>query len=103
MIDSMDCLSRALEINVENEVAMNNLLELSYQQARFNQIELAMKRYLEIYPANTNMLFGLSGIQYKSKRIDEAQKTLSEILVLDPEHGDAIKMLDKIGMHAEKI
>ena len=25
------------------------------------------------------------------------------ILLLDPEHGDAIKMLHKIGVHAEKI
>ena len=103
MNDAMDSLSRALEINVENEVAMSNLLELSYQQDRFNQIELAMKRYLEIHPENINMLFGLAGIQYKSKRIDDAQKTLSAILLLDPEYGDAIKMLDKIGVHAEKI
>jgi len=103
MLEAMDALSRALKINVENKAAMSNLLELSYQQNRFSQIEFAMKQYLEIYPSNVNILFGLAGIQYKSKRTDDAQKTLSEILLLDPEHDDAIKMLDKISSHAERI
>ena len=82
---------------------MSNLLELSYQQNQFNQIEFAIKEYLELHPINVNILFGLAGIQYKSKRIDDAQKTLSKILSLDPENDDAIKMCNMIGMSAGKL
>ena len=99
----MDAFSRALIINIENNAAMSNLLELSYQENRFDQIELAMNRYLEIYPANTNILLGLAGIQYKTKRMDGARNTLSSLLALNPNHEDANKMLDQIDSQKEEV
>ena len=46
------------------------------------------------------MLFGLAGIQYKSKLFDDSQKTLAKILSLDPGNNDAIKMLEKIDIYS---
>ena len=82
---------------------MSQLIEISYEKNIFKQIELAINKYLEIYPTNINMLFGLAGIQYKSKSIYDSQNTLSKILSLDPENNDAIKMLEKIDMHSGQI
>jgi len=103
IMEAMDAFGRALEINLENEPAMNNLLELSYHHNRFDQIECFMKRYLKLHPDNINILFGLAGIQYKLKNNNAAQKNLSKILSINPEHVDAKKMLDIINIDLEKI
>ena len=50
---------------------------------------MSLEKYLKLYPANLNILFGLAGIQYKMNKLDEALEALEKILVLDPVHKDA--------------
>ncbi|MCH8156587.1 MAG: glycosyltransferase, partial [Nitrospinae bacterium] len=95
-LEAMDALSRALELNCENAPALGLLLELAYEQNRFDEIEKAMTGYLEIHPANINILFGFAGILYKVRRLDKTRETLEMILALDPDHEDATMMLDLI-------
>ena len=99
--NSIEALSRALEININNDTAMRMLLELSYKEGRFSHIELALKRYLDVSPFNVNMLFGLAGVQYKTDCIVDAQNTLSRIFSLEPENNDAIELLNQIRIHEE--
>jgi cytochrome c-type biogenesis protein CcmH/NrfG len=82
---------------------MSSLLDLSYQVSQFEQVELAMKRYLEIHPDNLDILLGLAGIFYKSNRIEEAQNALSLLLKINPNHIDANRMLSKIDSTIEKV
>ena len=103
LIEATDAFSRALKINIKNETAIINLLEVSYELNKFNQIETVMKKYLELYPLNINILFGLAGVQYQSNYIDEAQETLNAILSIDSKHEDAIQMLDKIYANKKKL
>ena len=99
----MDAFTQALQLNIENKSAMHSLLDLSYQRSEFHQIEIAMKRYLESYPDNVDILFGLAGIQYKSNHFEDAHGTLSILLELSPNHNDANNMIRKIDVKREKV
>ena len=100
---AMDAFCRALTINVENEAAMKNLIELSNLNNHFDQVELAINRYLEIYPSDTNILLELASVQYKTKRLDDSRDTLSVIMELNPNHMEGKKMLDQIDIQKEKV
>jgi thioredoxin-like negative regulator of GroEL len=82
---------------------MSSLLALSYQSNQFNQVELAMKQYLEIHPNNVDILLGLAGVHYKTNRFEEAQNTLSILLKINPNHIDANSLLCKIEAKIEKV
>ena len=98
---SIDSFNIALSINIENKSAMSNLLELSYNQNSFDQIEMAMKKYLKINPANTDILIGLAGIFFKTNRIDDSRGILSKILEISPSHVDAKEMFNQIKNQTE--
>ncbi len=100
---AMDAFTKALKLNITNKIAMHSLLDLSYQRSDFNQVEIAMKRYLESYPGNVDILFGLAGIQYRSNCFEEAHNTLSLLLEFNPNHNDANIMLKKIDIKREKV
>ena len=99
--NSIDSFNIALSINIENKSAMINLLELSYNQNSFDQIEMAMKKYLKINPANTDILIGLAGILFKTNRIDDSRGILSKILEISPSHVDAKEMFNQIKNQTE--
>ncbi len=98
--EAMDHFVRSLANNVENTLALKSLIELSYEENDFVESEKAVKNYLGMRPANLLMLFGLAGIQYKMKRIDEARETLATILALDPDHRDALDLMTRIEQEA---
>ena len=85
----MDCFVHALDANVENTLALTNLMELSYEEKKFSDCEKVLKKYLKLHPANLDILFGLAGIQYKMNKLDEANKALEKILLFDPGYQDA--------------
>jgi tetratricopeptide (TPR) repeat protein/glycosyltransferase involved in cell wall biosynthesis len=101
--EAMNAFTQALKLNITNKIAMHSLLDLSYQRSEFHQIEISMKRYLESYPDNTDILFGLAGILYKAKRFEEAHNTLSLLLKINPKNNDANIMLKKIDVKREKV
>jgi hypothetical protein len=47
-------------------------------------VEKYFKEYIALHPANLNMLFSLSGIQFKLEKIIEAKDNLENILVFAP-------------------
>ena len=62
-----------------------------------------MKSYLETHPHNTDILFGLAGIQYKLKHYEDAYRNLSLLIEINPNHNDANIMLGKIDIMREKV
>ena len=101
--NSIDSFNIALSINIENKSAMSNLLELSYNQNSFDLVEMAMKKYLKINPANTDILIGLAGILFKTNRIDDSRDILSKILEINPIHEDAKDMFNQIESQTEGV
>ena len=100
---SIDSFNMALSINIENKSAMSNLLELSYNQNSFDLVEMAMKKYLKINPANTEILIGLAGILFKTNRIDDSRDILSKVLEINPIHEDAKDMFNQIESQTEGV
>ncbi len=86
---SIECFVHALDVNVENPLAMTQLIELSYAENTFAECERILKKYLILHPANLNILFGLAGIQYKMNKLDEVNESLEKILLFDPNFKDA--------------
>ncbi|PIR01012.1 MAG: hypothetical protein COV66_04085 [Nitrospinae bacterium CG11_big_fil_rev_8_21_14_0_20_45_15] len=86
----------ALESNVENTLAMNEFLNLSYALNRFEDAERLLTRFLELHPANLHILFGLAGVQFASANTEKAKDTLNTLLIFDPVHVDARKLMDRI-------
>ena len=101
--NSIDSFNIALSINIENKSAMSNLLELSYNQNSFDLVEMAMKKYLKINPANTGILLGLAGILFKTNRIDDSRGILAKILEINPSHADAKEMFNQIESQTEGV
>ena len=81
---------RALELNVDNVLAIKSLIEISYKTENFNRAKNYLKLFLEIHPANINMLFAMAGIQFKRGEIEDSLQTLDEVLLLDPKHQYAL-------------
>ena len=98
-----DFYVKALHSNIENLSALTSLLTLSYKLNRFEEINKAIRNYLDRHPANLNMLFGLAGVQYQLGRLDEALDILNQILMFQSDHKDANQMMEKIGLEQLSI
>jgi len=87
---------KALESNIENAVAMNEFLSLSYTLNYFEDAERLLLKFLELHPANIHILFGLAGIRFASENLEKAKETLNTLLIFDPDHEDARKLMVRI-------
>ena len=67
---------RALDANIDNLLAIKSIIEISYKTEKFDKAYSYLIRFLEIYPANINMLFAMAGIEFKKGKIDDSLKTL---------------------------
>jgi tetratricopeptide (TPR) repeat protein/glycosyltransferase involved in cell wall biosynthesis len=86
----------ALDANIDNLLAIKSLIEVSYKIEKFDRAQDYLKRFLEIYPANINMLFAMAGVQFKSGDIEESLQTLDTVLLLDPKHQYALDFQNSV-------
>lgn len=86
----------AIAANPENPIALSSLVQACYQIKNFTLAEKALTDYLELHPANLGLLFGLAGIYYQQGKLDNARETIDRILIFDPEHGDALMLLERL-------
>ena len=93
---AVDYFCQSLDANPDNISACKFLLEISYKLEKFEKIEIYLNKYMEIHPANVNMRFALAGVQYKLSKLEDSIKNLECILVLDPEHESALKMIKSV-------
>lgn len=93
---SMEYFLRSLNLNIENKTAMTSLLNLSFDLGRFEEIERLIGEYLRLHPANLDMLYGLAGIRLKVNRVDDAREILGRILLFQPDHKNALQLLEHI-------
>jgi len=96
-----DLYQQALGINPENSRAILGVLSLGYPLGKYAEIERALRDYLELHPADLNMLYSLAGCLFAQQRVDEARNELEKILIFDQDHSHAHELLDKIGMNFE--
>jgi tetratricopeptide (TPR) repeat protein len=93
---AVDYFCQSLDANSDNISACKFLLEISYKLEKFEKIGIYLNQYMEIHPANVNMRFALAGVQYKLGKLEDSIKNLECILVMDPEHESALKMIESV-------
>ncbi len=93
---AMEFYAEALRINPENNTAMASILKLAYSTGEFGLAETVLKNYLDVHPANLNMLFGLAGIYFEQAQFEEAREVIERIFIFDDNHSDANQLLEKI-------
>ncbi len=71
-------------------------MKLSYELQVFEDAERLLKQYLEVHPANLNILFGLAGVQFASGQMDPARESLQTLMIFEPNHADAQALIQKI-------
>ncbi len=86
----------AIAVNPENPIALSSLVQACYQTRNYALAEKALTDYLELHPANLGLLFGLAGVYYQQGKFDEAREALDRILIFDPEHGDALMLMERL-------
>lgn len=94
--DAWDYYRRALAINPENMRAILGIVELGYSFGNYDRVESALTNYLEMHPADIDMLYSLAGCYYKQGRLDEASQQIEKILLFRPEHVNALELKEMI-------
>ncbi len=94
--ESEEYFCRALDVNADHILAMKSLIEISYKTESFDRVYDHLKCFLEIHPANVNMLFAMAGIQFKRGEIEDSLQTLDEVLLLDPKHQYALDFQNSV-------
>jgi len=94
--------AKALAANPENGVALSSLIQAAYAVKDFTAAEEAVTGFLELHPANMDMLFGLAGLQYAQGKYAEARDALDRIALFDPTREDVRLLYEKLDevMHA---
>jgi tetratricopeptide (TPR) repeat protein len=94
--DAWEYYSKSLAINPENLRAILGIIELGYAFNRLDVMESAITNYLEMHPADIDMLYSLAGCFYKQGRFDEAMEQLDRILLFRPNHDLALELREVI-------
>jgi tetratricopeptide (TPR) repeat protein len=88
--------SRACNLNIENTVAIFNLVKLAYDTEFFEEAEQIVSRYVGLHPHDINMVFTLGGLAFRSGKLEEAGKLMENILLLDPMNSRAHSLMAQI-------
>jgi len=85
-----------LDRDEENIDAISGLLKCSYKVKEYEHITLALEKYLELHPANLNLLYSLAGIYYEQGDYYKALDTIEKVLIFDENFFGAQEIKDKI-------
>lgn len=83
---------KALESNPENLRALMGVIELGYTLNRLEHVETAIKNYLELHPADLDLIYSLAGCYVAQERLDEAVTQIDKITLFHPHHEKALQL-----------
>jgi hypothetical protein len=63
---------------------------------RYSEIEKAINSYLELHPANIEMLYSFAGILFAQGKVERAKSEVEKILIFEPQHERALELRDLI-------
>ena len=87
---------KSLEFDSENMIGLLGLFQVSCQMGSFEQVTHYLELYLDMHPGDTSVMYPLAALYMKDGKIDESQKILRDILILDPENNEAVNLLEEI-------
>jgi tetratricopeptide (TPR) repeat protein len=94
--ESTHCFAKALGIDFENVDAIDGLLKNAYATRDFTLVEKALDDYIEVHPADLDMMFTLAGVSYEMRKNQKARELLDKIMVFRNDYPGAQELLLKI-------
>jgi glycosyltransferase involved in cell wall biosynthesis/Tfp pilus assembly protein PilF len=93
---AFELFQQAVASNPENRRALLGVLQLGYPMKRYTEIEKAINSYLELHPANLEMLYSFAGILFAQGKVEQAKSEVEKILIFEPQHPRALELRDII-------
>jgi len=87
---------KSLELDTENLIALLGLFQVSCRMGSFSQVTHYLEVYLKMHPGDTSVMFPLAALYMKDGRFEESKKVLLDVLTLDPNHKDAVNLLEEV-------
>ena len=87
---------KALDANPENLSALLGTIQLAYQLDYLPELEARLELYLEMHPADLDMVYAYAGCLYAQSRLDEAHSEVEKILLFKPDDERAAELRDII-------
>jgi len=88
-------LTKALDKNPENMVAIFGLIRLGHTMNRLEQVVPHLENYLQLDPVKTEIRYSLAGCLICLGRNAEAKEHLERILEADPENAQAKELMSQ--------
>jgi glycosyltransferase involved in cell wall biosynthesis/Tfp pilus assembly protein PilF len=93
---AFELFTQAVASNPENRRALLGVLQLGYPLKKYTDIEKAINAYLELHPANVEMLYSFAGILFAQGKVEQAKSEVEKILIFEPQHERALELRDII-------
>ena len=93
---AFELFTQAVASNPENRRALLGVLQLGYPLKKYTDIEKAINAYLELHPANIEMLYSFAGILFAQGKVEQAKLEVEKILIFEPKHERALELRDII-------
>lgn len=93
---AFELFTQAVASNPENRRALLGVLQLGYPLKKYSEIEKAINSYLELHPANIEMLYSFAGILFAQGKVEQAKSEVEKILIFEPQHTRALELRDLI-------
>ncbi|MHC4126364.1 MAG: tetratricopeptide repeat protein [Planctomycetota bacterium] len=87
---------KCLDIDTENLTALLGLFQTCCHMGSFAKIIHYLEEYLNRHPGDISVMFTLSALYMKEKRLDKSKILLLDILSLDSENKDAANLLEEV-------
>ncbi|MCX6118999.1 MAG: glycosyltransferase [Proteobacteria bacterium] len=86
----------ALRLNPLNTAALFTIVKIAYARNLFTDAREGLCNYISRKPHDTNMLFSLAGLEFKSGNLAQAEQITRQILAFDPNDTRAQQFLSQI-------
>jgi glycosyltransferase involved in cell wall biosynthesis/Tfp pilus assembly protein PilF len=91
---AFELFTAAVAANPENRRALLGVLQLGYPLKKYTEIEKAINAYLELHPANVEMLYSFAGVLFAQGKVEQAKVEVEKILIFEPKHERALELRD---------
>jgi tetratricopeptide (TPR) repeat protein len=95
-LQAFDMYLKCLELDPDNLTALLGLFQTSCQMGSFGKVIHYLEVYLKTHPKDTAVMFTLAALYKKDRRLEQSQKILQDILLLDPTNDDAADLLEEV-------
>jgi tetratricopeptide (TPR) repeat protein len=94
--NAFDLFAEAMRKNPENNRALLGVLQTGYPLKRYTEMERMLVAFLDLHPANLDILYSFAGLLFAQGRVQEARMELEKILIFEPQHEHALELKNVI-------